>query len=204
MIILDQNNKQIDTTKIEVVEQVLVEHFIKPNDSVLELGARYGSVSCTINKILSDKSKQVSVEPDERVWDALELNKLNNDCHFEIVKGFMSNKKMSLKNLNVYKGGYGSKSYEDSNSTIKSYTLENYDSQYNFNVLVADCEGFLEQFINENKDFIKKLRLIIFEADYPKECNYKYIRQFLKHNNFKEIIKGQQNIFIKQYYNYKP
>lgn len=194
--ILNEHDKLIDISRTEYVEQVLVEHFIKPYDRVLEIGARYGSVSCTINKILKNKSSQVSVEPDERVWEALRKNKLNNNCHFEIVEGFISNNRMSLTNLNKVRG-YATKSFNDAESLIKSYPLDHYDSKYDFNALVVDCEGCLEQFLNENKDFIKKLRIIIFEADYPQECNYRRIRKFLIDNNLKEIIRGHQNIYIK-------
>ena len=36
--------------------------FIKENDVVLELGARYGTSSCAINSKLKNKSNQVSVD----------------------------------------------------------------------------------------------------------------------------------------------
>ena len=37
--------KKINTNLIEVTEQRLVKQYIEPDDVVLELGARYGSVS---------------------------------------------------------------------------------------------------------------------------------------------------------------
>lgn len=49
-----------------------------------------------------------------------------------------------------------------------------------FNVLVADCEGFLQQFFDENPEFYDNLRLVIFEADYPEKCNYGKIVTKLK------------------------
>ena len=58
----------------------------------------------------------------------------------------------------------------------------------NFNVLVADCEGFLEMFFDENPDFYDNLRLIIFEADYPEKCNYNKIRNTLSDKKFNEIV----------------
>ena len=194
-IIIDENNKRINTARRELPEQKLANHFVKGDDSVLELGARYGSVSVVINKKLNDKKRQLSVEPDERVWDALEKNKSENNCEFAILKGFISNKKLSLINTDKYAGGYASTSIEDNNSNIKSVELDYY-SNYKFNVLIADCEGFLEEFIDENEEFIKSLRLIIFEADYGKKCNYRKIRKFLKDNNFKLILSGHQNVFL--------
>ena len=46
MKIYDQNNNLVDTNKIEKEEQDLAKQYIKKDDVVLELGARYGSVSC--------------------------------------------------------------------------------------------------------------------------------------------------------------
>ena len=46
----DEHNNVIDNNSIEKPEQDLVNQYILEDDIVLELGARYGSVSCTINK----------------------------------------------------------------------------------------------------------------------------------------------------------
>ena len=92
MNIVDMNDKPIDINRIEKREQDLAKIFIHENDVVLELGARFGSVSCIINHKLNNKKNQVVIEPDNRVWDALEKNKISNCCEFNIVKGFISNK----------------------------------------------------------------------------------------------------------------
>lgn len=92
MDIRDQFNKSIDIATVERPEQDLVNQYIEENDIVFELGARYGSVSCVINSKLNCKTNQVSIEPDDRVWDALERNKMANNCGFHIVKGFVSKK----------------------------------------------------------------------------------------------------------------
>ena len=66
MKIYDENNNLVDINNIEVVEQQQAKEYIKPDDIVLELGARYGSVSCIVNNILNDKYNQVVVEPDRK------------------------------------------------------------------------------------------------------------------------------------------
>lgn len=184
---------------LEKNEQDIANKYIEKDDVVLELGARYGSVSCIINSKLANKNNQVSVEPDWRVWDALEKNKISNNCGFNIIKGFIGNKKMDLTNLDCYYGGYGSTFIYNENSEIHSYTLDVIKKKYNlqFNVLVADCEGFLEVFFDENPTFYNELRLIIFEADYPEKCNYHKIRESLIKHNFKAILTGFQNVYIK-------
>jgi FkbM family methyltransferase len=199
MDIKDQYGRQIDIIHMEKDEQELSKRYIKENDVVLELGARYGSVSCVINSKLNCKTNQVVVEPDDRVWEALERNKNANNCDFHIVKGFVSAKKLALTNLDNWHGGYASTYIVNDETKIPSYTLEEITEKYNlnFNVLIADCEGFLECFFDENPDFYDKLRLIIFEADYVEKCDYEKIRNTLKLKGLREEIRGFQNVWIK-------
>ena len=196
MDIKNEIGNQVNTLYYECDEQNLAKQYIESGDIVLELGARYGSVSCVINSKLSCKTNQVSVEPDDRVWDALERNKVANGCEFNIVKGFISSKKLGLSELNDYEG-YGTTSVEQPDSSIPSFSLDQIKEKYNleFNVLVADCEGFLETFFNENPECYKKMRLIIFEADCPHKCNYDKIRSLLKDDGFTEILGGFQNVW---------
>lgn len=196
----DQFGQKIDTTKIEYDEQLLVDKYILSNDKVLELGARYGSVSCIINTKLNNRKNQVVVEPDSRVWDCLDRNKLANNCEFNIIKGFISNKKLELTNTDYYHGGYGSTFIEDESSKIPSYTLDEIKEKYdiNFNVLVADCEGFLECFLDENPSLYDDVRLMIFEADYPEKCDYNKIKRILTSKNFINLLNGHHNVWIKK------
>jgi hypothetical protein len=124
MNIVDLYGKIVDTENIEKPEQDLANQYIFKYDIVLELGARYGSVSCIINSKLNNKKNQVVVEPDDRVWHALEQNKNTNNCEFHIVKGFISNKKLDLTNLNVCLDGYGSTFIINENTKILSYSLK--------------------------------------------------------------------------------
>jgi FkbM family methyltransferase len=196
MHIVDSFGNTIDISQIEKPEQDLANNYIEKNDVVLELGARYGSVSCVINSKLENKTHQVVVEPDERVWEALEQNKKFNDCHFSIVKGFVSKSKLGLNHLDR---DYGVISVKDDETKIPSFTLDEIMSthQLNFNVLVADCEGFLELFFDENPTFYEQLRLIIFEADYPEKCNYEKIKLALTKHQFKKVLEGHQNVWIR-------
>ena len=195
----DENYKLIDINSLEKSEQELANKYILPDDTVLELGARYGTVSCVINSKLNNKKNQVVVEPDDRVWDPLEGNRWRNNCDFYIIKGFISNNKLNLVNKNSYYNGYASTFIYDNNSNIQSYTLEQIKNNYNlkFNVLIADCEGFLEVFFDENPDIYNDLRLIIYEADYPEKCNYDKIKSNLIKHHFTNLEEGHQNVWIK-------
>jgi len=183
----DENGQEIDIDNYEPMERKLSEIHIMEDDCVLELGARYGTVSVTINKKLKNKKNQVVVEPDSRVWDALEKNKKNHNCEFNIVRGFISNKKLNLTNL---ESGSGSTYIEDQNSIIISFTIDEVKKKYNidkFNVLFADCEGGLEIFLDENPNLYDDLRLVIYEYDYPDKCNYSKIDSNLQNKGFNKI-----------------
>ena len=199
MDIRDFEGNSVNTEIMEKQEQDLANEYIIATDVVLELGARYGSVSCIINSKLNNKNNQVVVEPDDRVWNALEENRKRNNCEFNIVKGFISNKKLDLTNLDDWYGGYGSTFVENNDTKISSYSLNEVKQKYNlnFNVLVADCEGFLETFFDENPDFYDELRLIIFEADYCEKCNYNKIKNKLAEKKFIKLLEGHQNVWIK-------
>jgi FkbM family methyltransferase len=190
-----ETGAKIDTSKCERPEQCLALSYVDPSSTVLELGARYGSVTCIINKKLKDKTKQVSVEPDPTVWAALEQNILRNGCSVWIHKGFVSK-----KTRNLLPFGYGATSVVAETSTIHSVSVEDIESLYNlkFDTLVADCEGFLEEFFGEHPQLYDQLHTVIFEADYPQKCNYDKLRTELKNHGFHEIITGFQNVFKKK------
>ena len=187
-VFYNENNILIDKNKEEFIEQRQVKQYLNPNSVVLELGARYGTISCIINKIINNPKNQVSVEPDNRVIEALKNNMKNNNCNFHIIEGFISKKKLDLINKDNYYG-YGTTSIKSNKTTIKSYTLEEIEELYNlnFDTLIADCEGFLEEFFDENPKMYKQLKCVIMEHDYPEKCNYVKIMHNLKLNGFVEI-----------------
>ena len=181
MIIRDNKGKIINYEKYESTEVNQVKKYIHEDDRVLELGARWGGVAVTTNKILKDKDKHYVVECDPSVWDTLEFNKNNNNCSFNIIKGTISKKPLSLKG-----NGLATHTIEDDDSEasdIPNYPLPLVD----FNVLIADCEGFIEKFYDENKEFFKGLRLILLEKDRPDHCDYDRIFKEFRELGFQQV-----------------
>lgn len=190
----DENGIQINTSVCEYPEQCLAFSYIDSDAIVLEMGARYGSVSCIINKKLSNKLNQISVEPDPTVWSTLDKNIKRNKCTVRVFKGFVSKKNRQLLSY-----GYAATSIVSDSSTIPSASVETIESQYGlmFDTLVADCEGFLGEFFEEHPHLYQQLKTVIFEADYPQKCDYESLRTNLLKNGFHEIISGFQNVFKK-------
>jgi FkbM family methyltransferase len=190
-----ENGSIINHKENERDEQELVRKHLKKDARVLELGARYGTVSCLISAILDDPSKHVAVEPDVSVLSALIYNKLTHSGKFHIVVGAISRTPVSFD----FTCGYGNHTVPSSFSTVETFTLEEIEKRYDvsFNCLVADCEGFLEQFFRENPDFPSKLDMIIFESDGGDWCDYVYVKETLQRAGLRPVVDGFQSVWVR-------
>ena len=180
MKIFDENNNLINHKSIEHIEQQLAEKWIKSDDKVLELGARYGSVSIITNQIIRDKSTHYVVEPDETVWTALESNMKQNNCDFNIIKGIIGNNKYKLEG-----NDYEKTSTID--TTSRTSQIETFDlPDIKFDTLIVDCEGFLEEFYDDNQPLFTQLKKMIIECDCPDKCDYPRLINEFKNLGFIE------------------
>lgn len=201
MLIKDEHGNPIDTTHIERAEQELAHKYILPTDCVLELGGRYGSVSCVINSKLNTKTNHVVVEPDNRVWDALKKNRDANGCQFHIVDGLISTTPFILTNL-TKANGYATSCKPAENSSIPHYSLDRVKDMVQiprFTAFMADCEGCLGHFMEENPGLYDELRLFIFECDgEQRDTMYIPIRNILQEKRFTNVARGFHEVWIKQ------
>ena len=65
---------------IEGVEHVLARRHLRPEDAVLEAGARYGTTSCVVADVVRNSGRVVAVEPDDEVWTSLLENRHHHRC----------------------------------------------------------------------------------------------------------------------------
>jgi FkbM family methyltransferase len=150
----------------EKSERILVKKYIKPEYTVLELGACIGVVSCTINRMLNDKSKQVSVEPNPNLQDVLLLNKKKNNADFHIESCIVSNDSI----VKFYGGGKAFLSsntlHENTNvSAVNGITLQDLISKYfDFDAIVMDIEGGELKFFQDFDLKKSNIKTIIFET----------------------------------------
>lgn len=180
----NNNNLVINPLDYEVFDQFITTKWISKNDIVLELGGRVGVVSNNINYLLDKKykAKHYVVEPDLSVINTLKENKKRMNSQFNIIDKPLTNSKYILNN-----SGLATQFIKDINGYIEGYLIKNpnFLIKKRFNVLVADCEGCLCEFIKENFNDMKKyLELIIFEVDGLEICSYEEIHKILLNNNF--------------------
>lgn len=216
-IFYDENNNLLDNDflNIENGTRYLIKKYIKSDMKVLELGARYGTVSVCLNYLLNEPTKQLlCVDPDNKIKNCLEKNRNINNCSFNIFNGAISKKELYV----CYNGCiWETKTYITPPIHLKSekiltLSIEKIQELYNidFNCLIADCEGFLLEFIKENEDFFDKLECVIYEEDccitHPINndyIDYNEVENFLKIKGFKLVeiftdsLKLNNKIWIK-------
>lgn len=186
----NEKDDLIDHATMEIHEQYQAYKYINPDDVVLELGGRYGTVSVMINKIVSNKDQHVVVEPDRTIVPALEKNRQINECHFQVLPKFVSNQKMK-----IVQDGYSthilpaSPDEEVSDQEMR-VSYEEFKNLYpqRFNVMVVDCEGCLGSFLEMMGDDLQYITKIFFEADQPHLCDYEAIKNKLLQNGFQEHV----------------
>ncbi len=193
----NEHDQIFDHRWVEPDEQMIVNHILRGDETVLELGARYGTVSCTINKKLKNPMNQVSVEPDPSVWAALDKNRNINNCKFYILNGVISRTPVAF---NKHDNPYASFTEKSTTESVNRITIEDLETLLNlkFDTLVADCEGFLEQFFDENPHLYSQLKLVFMEKDGPNRTNYDKIIENLEKHGFRCILPGVHTVWAKQ------
>ena len=181
-------NELIENTSTERIEQLFLQQYIKPTDSVLQLGANIGTSCILVDKLIDNKKMNVCLEPIKEVYDVLVKNKEYNDCGFIPVLGLLSSEK-SVKMNKHAKDLNGSFVSKDGELDVTSYTLSELESMINskFSVLFMDCEGCFIQVLNDFPEILKDLRMIIIEKDRLHELDYSECDEKLTDSGFKII-----------------
>jgi len=168
MSFVNRDGSEVDID-FEKEEQMLIRTYIPSDATVLEMGARYGTVSCVISQVLNDPTKHVAVEPDSTVIEALTENKKNNNGQFFIYNGVISKYGYDIHTkVTDYKYyEYGTYTKRSVNPTVDNISFEDLEGKFNlnFDCIVADCEGFFYDFVKENGDAVKDMRVLIYEQD---------------------------------------
>lgn len=177
----------------EPEEQHFLNKYLDKNDIVLQLGGNVGTSCIFVDKIVDQKDQQICVEPNLNIIKLLEENKTKNNSKFKIIDGVITN------NTNMYLNNKGLDDIEftttDKSTDIKLKTYR-LDSLGNFNVIFADCEGCLINFIKEYPEVLTKVNKIIYERD-NKDYSYDYIENLFRENNYIQKEKGFVCVWLK-------
>lgn len=157
---------------IEWAEWVLVDALIAPSDTILELGARFGTTSCALARATNNSGRVVSVEPDTSVYEDLLANRKSHNCNFHAVLGVVSSVPMSM----MHNGpkSYATMTVEAAKHSRRGHThlLPSISASQlqerlalRFSVVLVDCEGCIDTLFKHNKALLDQVRLVLLEED---------------------------------------
>jgi len=157
----------------------MVARWLPENSTTLEVGARYGSVSCAIAQKQKQSGKQVSVDADHRVWESLEKNRVSHNCSFHTVRGLLAK-----QDGRIFEDGFGTVAAPGSvdevghaklrgSVTVPHFTLEEVEKEYGlkFDAANFDCEGCAAFLLKDFPILKTQLQLIILEQHDDGEAN---------------------------------
>lgn len=149
----------------EMEERELIRAFVRPDDSVLELGACLGIVSCVTNKLLSNPTKHVVVEGNPFCIPTIHRNRGINQCGFLIENAAVSNQPDAIFYLHpVYVVGGTTQRKSDLPVRVPTRSLADLDLRLGpFSTLIIDIEGSELEVFSSSRDQLARYRLVIVE-----------------------------------------
>lgn len=149
----------------EAEERKLIRKFVRPEDSVLEIGACLGIVSCVTNKLLRDQGKHVVVEGNPLCIPVIQKNREINRCGFRVENFALSNQSEVTFFLHpVFIVGGTTQRESNRPVRVSGRSLTELNSQYGpFSAVVMDVEGSELEGFEAAEELLKNIRLVIVE-----------------------------------------
>eukprot|EP00435_Cladocopium_sp_Y103_P046966 s1600_g13.t1 len=159
--------------KFEHSSRLAHARWLRPGAKVLEVGARYGQMTCQMSALLGiteadgtnkeTGAKLVSADADPDIWEILETNLAEHKCKAQIVKGTIGSKPVKLirpRNPPQFKyvSGYGKFTVDVSDprpgTIVPAHSVKSLN--VTFDTLAIDCEGCFGHFLEER--IVRKTR----------------------------------------------
>jgi len=149
----------------EAEERELIRKFLRPTDTVLELGACLGIVSCVTNKILADKSRHVVVEGNPFCIPTIHRNRELNQAGFLVENAAVSNEREVTFYLHpIYVVGGTTQCKTSRPVRVPARSLADLETRHGpFTALIMDIEGSELEIFSASTEILKNYRLVIVE-----------------------------------------
>jgi FkbM family methyltransferase len=153
------------TNKYEREERELIRKWLRPDDSVIELGACLGIVSCVTNKLLADKKRHLVVEGNPYCIPSIYRNKELNGAEFLVehcAVGDQPEITFYLHPAFVVGGTVQRASNRPCRLPAKS--LRQLEAERGpFSALIIDVEGSEREVFESSTDLLRRYRLVVVE-----------------------------------------
>jgi len=153
------------TDKYEREERALILQWLRPDDTVIELGACLGIVSCITNKLLSDKKRHVVVEGNPFCIPSIYRNRELNGSEFLVEHCAVSSETEATFYLHpTYIVGGTVQRASDRPCRLPAKSLRQLDQDRGpFTALIIDIEGSEREVFENSKEILKRYRLVLAE-----------------------------------------
>lgn len=153
------------TGEYEADERQMMKQFVRPEDSVIELGACLGVVSCVTNQLLRDRSRHLVVEANPLLIPWLFRNRELNNSGFIVehcAVGKPPEVTFYIHPTAVVDGSSQRKSARGFRLPCRS--LQELHERYGpFTALIADVEGSEIDVLEHSREVLKTYRLAVIE-----------------------------------------
>ena len=159
---------------IEWVQWLMADALVRPGDTVLELGARFGTTSCALAAATNNSGRVISVEPDAAVHAALLANRAAHRCRFHAVLGVVSSAAMAMvpkRSAELCDADGRSRAGRTGRAraaarlpSIAPDALQR-ALGLRIGVLLVDCEGCLRPLLEHDAALVRQARLLLLEED---------------------------------------
>src|ERR1700722_4689161 len=149
----------------EQEERDLIRRWLRPDDSVLEFGACLGIVSCSTNRLLTDKSRHVVVEANPFCIATIYRNRELNQSGFLVEHCAVSNLPEVVFYLHpVYIVGGTTQRATNRPVRLPAKSFRQLDQERGpFTALIIDIEGSELEVFEASVDVLKRYRLVVVE-----------------------------------------
>lgn len=145
----------------------LVREIIRPTDTVLELGGRYGSTSCMLAAQQNNSGALIVVEPDPKVWAIHEFNKLTHNCASWSVFGVLGGEDVTVLADTEFYNTRTSGDKDAKGITVGHFSWDLVEKMTGLKVdtVILDCEGCWIDVVKENLEKFRSVDKVILEND---------------------------------------
>lgn len=154
----------------------LIRKYVKGDDAVLEVGARYGAGTCAAAEATGNSGRVVAVEPDEAVWAPLLWNRHSHHCASWLFRGVVADRDLApptpeergrakLVGAAAAAAGAGARGARPH----LTYSELQAATGLNFTAIVVDCFGCVDSLFRGNRgslcELLSGVRTVVLRGD---------------------------------------
>jgi len=149
----------------EAEERQLMRQFVRPEDSVIEVGACLGVVSCVTNQLLRDRSRHLVVEANPLLIPWLHRNRELNGSGFIVEHCAVGKPPEVTFYIHASAVVDGSSKHKSARPVrLPCRSLRELHERYGpFTALIADVEGSEIDMLEDSHEVLKAYRLAVIE-----------------------------------------